>query len=568
MSEAVPVENAFPRVTHTSSMRNATTPEWITGAVDALISVMSAWHSAVVSDFCGKTSRRCAALERLRTAQRELRMRMSENDVTYEQARSQEQEQRAFVDAYANAARQCQQALRDTAANPSESEMMANVTEGLRRVLDQYRATASSTTRKYVDRGVYTVVAMLDYARWSVTEASRAAKQARELLEDARRHGYQEAEQLVGSCAGRCIAMRQRWEAAHARVVKVFEDMQRFSNTDALAQLTTKTETAARALDMVDAKDGRMCLSSTQFFSAQALALRNALKQEAAALAATAEGHHDDKTRRANIEDAIERTNANILNLSRALAENDAAMALMDENALLDKATERIAEQTKLEEATTHRAKLQKQHAEAAQREYYSAALNRDRERVASVTQELDKLLVELEGIMDEADDFLRQCGEKDSAYSNVDESLGHHIGEYMCAIATHAEQRFEEARTGLQQAFQRDTQALARAVESNMGKYKNQAWRELAALKQLVNSGASVGLLSAGNAIREEHKQHMILENLEFGTRSAALQKPLQISNQLAQDLLLRDTAEPRSEPSAVAMEPRSEPSAVATEQ
>lgn len=537
-------------------MRNATTPEWITGAVDALISVMSAWHSAVVSDFCGKTSRRCAALERLRTAQGELRMRMSENDATYEQARVQEQEQRAFVHAYANAAKQCQQALRDTAANPSESEMMANVTDGLRRVLDRYRATASATTRKYVDRGVYTVVAMLDYASWSVTEASRAAKQAREILEEARRKGYQEAEQTTGSCAGRCIALRQRWEAAHARVVAVFEDMQQFSNTDALAQLTTKTETAARALDMVDAKDGRMCLSSTRFFSAQALALHNALQQEAMALAATVDSHRDDTTRRTEIEEAIERTNANILNLSRTLAKNNAAMAMMDENNMLQNATERIEEQNMLDAATARRAELQKQHGEAARREYYSTALNRDRARVASVTQELEKLLVELWGIMDEADDFLRLCGEKDSAYSNVDESLGHHIGQYMCAIATHAEQRFEEARTGLQQAFQRDTQALAKAVESNMGKYKNQAWRELAALKQLVNSGASVGLLSAGNAIREEHKQHMILENLEFGTRSAALQKPLQISNKLAQDLLLRDTTEPRSGTIAVTPE------------
>jgi hypothetical protein len=542
IEDAVPVEFAFARVTGTSAQRNVTTPEWVTGAVDALISVMTAWHSAVVSDFCGETKSRCEALEYLRTAQNELKMRMSETVADHEQAALMEQDQQSFVKQYEEAANQCQTALRSTSANASESLMMLQVTERLKKLLDRYRHTAASTTRKYVDRGVYTVVAILDYARWSVTEASRAAKQAREILEEARREGYQEAEQLVGSCAGRCIALRQRWEGVHRRINAVFDDLQRFNNTDNLAELATKTSIAARALNTIDKKDGRMCLASARFFTSQALALHNALQSEATNLESATKRHVDgaDTMRRAALEDAIERTNANMLILSRNLAASAVKeKEFRDETQIVQHACEQLKHQKKLNELTQKRTELQKEHGRAAQQEYYSATLNKNYKQVKEVREDIKAVLVELWGVMDEADDYLRLCGERDGAYSNVDETLGHHVGRHMCRIAKHAQERFDAASTELRKAFKRDTQALATAVEQNMKQYKEQAWRELASLKQMVNNGASVGLLSAGNAISEEHKQKMKLEGLKFNTRSTALHKPLQTSEKLAEDLL-----------------------------
>ena len=534
--------------------QNATTPEWVHAVVVAILAVLRYWHHAVVSDFCGELRSRCDALEELKIASNYLETLMK--DRAAPDAKKADQEvhaQKAFVDEYTRSAMQCANALRDTAASPGESELLSRVSSNLSSVLESYRDTAAANARDHASRGVHTVVTILDYAKWSVSEATRATQDAKVLLREARNSGHELVDKRVGNCAGRCLSLRHSWGRVSEKLKVVLEDLRQIDSgrnvdTDAVSLLMSKVTVASRALNGAQQNDGSACYASAQFFMEQTRAMHKMLQTTLTILKSAMNDYQRSVSLRTEIEAAIEAVDASVLKLHSNLAqaeENVHGSSGGHTEQRLQNAREIIETQEKLETALTQGNELKKKHYQVARQEQQGLSLLRQRDILTKVEERINAVLEDLFELLDEADNYFRLCGERNNAYSQVDETLERHVGSYMCKVAREAKLRFDLAVDGLTDSFKKDSETLAFAVQRNLENYKDKAWRALSQLRQYANDDGNVGALTLANAQQHKHNADMGMAGATYDKNAAALLPAAETSMQLAQQQITNQAEE-----------------------
>jgi hypothetical protein len=197
---------------------------------------------------------------------------------------------------------------------------------------------------------------------------------------------------------------------------------------------------------------------------------------------------------------------------------------------------ERFDQEQRLDEALRQRVdtqrKLSVQHGDIQRLEKHL----KDQELAEAHAQELPALLGQVASVKALAADFVDECGQLSSAFTDIDVAVDEHRGKFVCRLATTVRAQFNLAIDKALDGFRDDTGTLAQQVAKNLKEFQGKAWNQLTVGKNMVASGsASMGLLGALIAEQRYHAEKMTQVQHQYHEDAGGLHKLSQTGIRLA---------------------------------